>query len=119
MVLRTSRCLIFSTALSIFIICSCKTKHAAVEKQIVATPAEMDPKVSENIRAVLQYALEGGGKINDSIRLSLPNIVDSFYKKNNYTNIWSKDEKWLPLADSLYDFIEGSEVYGLFPSDYH
>ena len=119
MISLARRCVVFSLLLFSGILYSCKAKHAAAEKQMVATPAEMDPKVSENIKAVLQYALEGGGKINDSIKLSLPNIVDSFYRKNNYTNIWSKDEKWLPLADSLYDFIEGSEAYGLFPTDYH
>ena len=98
---------------------SCKSKHAAIEKQIVATPEEMDHKVSENIKDVLQYALDNNGKINDSIRLNLTSIVDSFYHKNGYVNIWSKDEKWQPLADSLFNFIEGSEAYGLFPSDYH
>ena len=80
----TRRCVVFSLLLFSCILYSCKSKHAAAEKQIVATPADMDPKVSENIRAVLQYALEGGGKINDSIKLSLPNIVDSFYRKSNY-----------------------------------
>ena len=98
---------------------SCKSKHAATETQIVATPEEMDTKVTENSKEVLQYALDNNGKINDSIKLNLTAIVDSFYRNNNYTNIWSKNEKWEPLADSLYNFIEGSEAYGLFPSDYH
>ena len=98
---------------------SCKAKHAAVEKQIVETPAEMDPKVAENIKEVLQYALDNNGKINDSIKLHLPVIVNSFYRNNNYNNTWSKDESWAPLADSLYNFIETAEAYGLFPSDYH
>ena len=111
--------LIFTSLIFLFFLVSCKRKHAAVEKQIVATPEEMDTKVIENSKAVLQYALENNGRINDSIKLSLTAIVDSFYRKNNYTNIWSKNEKWEPIADSLYNFIEGSEAYGLFPSDYH
>lgn len=110
--------LIFTALLFSFFL-SCKTKHAAIEKQIVAAPEQMDTKVGENIKEVLQYALDNNGKINDSIKLSLSAIVDSFYHKINYENIWSKDEKWEPLADSLYNFIEGSEAYGLFPSDYH
>ncbi|MGI8582382.1 MAG: L,D-transpeptidase family protein [Chitinophagaceae bacterium] len=111
--------LIFTSLIFLIFLYSCKSKHAANEKQIVATPEEMDLKVTENIKDVLQYALDNNGKINESIRLSLPAIVDSFYLKNNYVNIWSKNEKWEPLSDSLYKFIEGSEAYGLFPSDYH
>ena len=106
-------------SIAIFFIISCKQKHAAVDKQIIATPEEMDAKVTENSKAVLQYALDNNGKINDSIRLSVAAIVDSFYHKNNYINVWSKNEKWEPLADSLYNFIQGSEAYGLFPKDYH
>ena len=111
--------LILAALIFFFFSYSCRTKHAAIEKQIVATPEEMDSKVGDNIKAVLQYALDNNGKINDSIKLSLTAIVDSFYHKNDYVSIWSKDEKWEPLADSLYNFIEGSEAYGLFPSDYH
>jgi murein L,D-transpeptidase YcbB/YkuD len=98
---------------------SCKSQHAAVEKQIVEDPTKMDEKVNENVKDVLQYAIDNNGKINDSTMLSTTVIVDSFYQKNDYKNIWSKDEVWDPLADSLYDFIKSSENYGLFPNDYH
>ena len=111
--------LIFTLSIFLVSIFSCKSKHAATEKQIVEDPAKMDDKVNENIKAVLRYAIENNGKINDSIKLSSTAVVDSFYHKNNYKNIWSKNEVWEPLADSLYNFIEGSEAYGLFPSDYH
>ncbi len=100
-------------------ICSCKNKHAAVEKQIVEDPVKMDAKVNENITDVLEFAIDNNGKINDSIRLSTTVIIDSFYQKNNYKNIWSKNENWEPLADSMFTFIKGSESYGLFPQDYH
>jgi hypothetical protein len=110
---------IFIFLLLIPFIFSCKSKHAADEKQIVAKPEEMDTKVTENVKDVLQYALDNNGKINDTIKLNLTSIVDSFYHKNNYENIWSNNEKWDPIADSLFTFIQGSESYGLFPSDYH
>jgi len=116
---RKKAFLVITVLTFFFLLFSCKSKHAATEKQIVATPEEMDTKVTENIKAVLQYSLENNGKINDSIRLAVAAIVDSFYHKNDYLNIWSKSEKWEPLADSLYNFIENSEAYGLFPSDYH
>ena len=109
----------FTSFIILLFLFSCKSEHAATEKEIVATPEEMDTKVTENVKEVLRYAIDHNGKINDSIQLSLPAIADSFYHKNNYTNVWSKTETWEPMADSLYNFIEGAEEYGLFPSDYH
>ncbi len=120
---RNSRDYLIFVLLISIIIFSCKGKRISEtrlnEKEIVASPEMMDERVTENISEVLQYALDNNGKINDSIKLSLTVIVDSFYQKNNYLNIWSKNQRWEPLADSLYDFIEESESYGLFPSDYH
>ncbi|MDQ6756578.1 MAG: L,D-transpeptidase family protein [Bacteroidota bacterium] len=104
---------------SLIFIYSCNSKHPASEKQLVEKPAEMDAKVNDNIKDVLQYAIDNSGKINDSIKLNVTTIVDSFYQKNEYKNIWSKDEHWVPLADSLFNFIQASEQYGLFPADYH
>jgi len=101
-----------------FIVC-CKGKHAAKKKEIVKKPAEMDEQVTANIQAVLQFAEENNGKINDSVKLRLPEIVNAFYNKIDYHNIWSKKEGWLALADSMFDFIEHSRYYGLYPSDYH
>jgi Uncharacterized protein conserved in bacteria len=98
---------------------SCKTKHAADKPQIIEKPAEMDVHVNENIEAVLKYASDNNGKINDSIRLNVLPIVVSFYRGTDYKNVWSRNEEWLPLADSLFNFISNSQVYGLYPSDYH
>ena len=103
----------------IFVLISCKTRHAANQPQLVTTPAEMDQHVSENVKDVLDYAAENKGKINDSIKLMLTPVVESFYHQNDYKNIWSNKEVWQPLADSLYNFIADARVYGLFPSDYH
>ena len=115
--------LIFISLIFLIFIFSCKSKRVSEtrlnEKEIVASPEKIDEVVTENISEILQYALDNNGKINDSIKLSLTAIVDSFYQKNNYINIWSKNGKWEPLADSLYNFIKESELYGLFPSDYH
>ncbi len=121
--IKSADFLLFSSFLFLSFIFSCKSKEAPDsyrdEKEIVTTPEKMDKVVTENVREILQYALDNNGKINDSIKLSLVEIVDSFYDKNDYINIWSKNEKWEPLADSLYNFIEGCEPYGLFPIDYH
>lgn len=98
---------------------ACKQKYAAKEKKIVLTPEQMDKKVSENINAVLLFAKDNDGKINDSILLARFPLVIHFYEKNNFKSIWSSKESWLPIADSLFHFIKNSRYFGLYPSDYH
>ena len=79
---RRSYLIFASLIFLLFFLLSCKSKHAATETQIVATPEEMDTKVTENSKAVLQYALDNNGKINDSIKLLASlHIVDSFYRQ--------------------------------------
>ncbi len=114
------KCVLLIIIVSCFTQCKHKKKeHGAVKKEIVKKPEEMDDQVANNIKEVLTYASDNNGKINDSIRLSLPDIVNSFYEKNDYKNVWSKKERWLPLADSMLAFIVSSKYYGLYPSDYH
>ena len=97
-----------------------KAKHAPVKKkEIVKNPEEMDDQITDNIKTGLQYAKDNNGKINDSIKLYLPGVLTSFYDKNDYHNIWSRKEKWMPLADSMFAFIQNSKYYGLYPDDYH
>jgi L,D-transpeptidase YcbB len=79
----------------------------------------MNEQVSRNIKDVLQYAVENSGKINDSLKLAYPTLVDTFYRSIDYQNIWNKAGQWLPMADSLYNFIEYSNYFGLYPSDYN
>lgn len=98
---------------------SCRNHTPPAKKEIVKKPEEMDDKITDNIKSVLQYANDNDGKIDDSIKLSLYHIVHSFYKENDYHNLWSKKENWNPLADSMFEFIEKSKYYGLYANDYH
>ncbi len=98
---------------------SCRNSSTPAEKEIVKKPEEMDDQVADNLKSVLEYAKENNGKISDSLKLSLHHIVHSFYEENEYRNLWSKKEHWMPLADSMFDFIEKSKYYGLYPNDYH
>jgi L,D-transpeptidase YcbB len=116
---KTNVVYVFLTVILMLSLVCCKTKHAAIKKEIVKQPEEMDDQIADNIKAVIQFARDNNGKINDSINLSLTSLVASFYDKNDYHNIWSKKEKWMPVADSLYDFIKNCRYYGLYPSDYH
>jgi L,D-transpeptidase YcbB len=89
------------------------------ETKIVTVPEQMDKESGLSIQQVLAYALEHSNKIDDSIRLRLPLVTNKFYSENEFTNVWSHEEKLLPLADSLLEFISQAELYGLFPADYN
>ena len=86
---------------------------------MVSSPEKMDQQTSTGIKETLEFALQNKGKIDDSISLKLPAIVNSFYSNTNFDNVWSRKEKWQPTADSLYNFIQHAALSGLFPNDYH
>lgn len=119
MLRKTNLVYVFFALIVVCFVVNCKSKHAAVKKEIVKKPEEMDDQITDNIKAVLQYAKDNNGKINDSIKLYLPDVVASFYNKYDYHNIWSRKEKWTPLADSMFNFIQNCKYYGLYPEDYH
>lgn len=100
-------------------ILSCKNGKAVKNKDIVEKPENMDKRKSANISDIVVYAQENNGKVDDSINLSNPSLVQGYYKEKNFKGIFSQQESWLPMADSLYIFIEQSRYYGLFPSDYN
>ena len=110
---------LFSVFLLLCIGYGCKNRDAVKEKEIVKTPEQMDEQVAVNIKSVLLFASAHNGLINDSIRLSRFQLVNSFYQKNNFQGIWSKKENWKPVADSMFFFIKNSKDYGLYPEDYH
>lgn len=103
----------------VFCFTSCQDKHAAQETEIVETPGQMNDHVSDNIKAVLLYALDHSGEINDSIRLGQTSIINTFYTQNNYQRIWSDHNAFLPQALNMIDFIKQAKYYGLYPEDYH
>jgi murein L,D-transpeptidase YcbB/YkuD len=98
---------------------SCKGPEKVKEKEIVTDPRTMDSKVAENIQATLKFALDNAGKIDDSTKIALTQIVSDFYDKTEQLPVWSISGKWQSLSDSLYQFIEQAEKEGLFPEDYH
>ena len=102
-----------------FFVSGCHNNGPVNEPVIVSTPEKMDKKTSETISNALEYALQHNGEIGDTIRLQFTGIVNNFYKGTDYNNVWSHQEKWEPLADSLYRFIEHAALAGLFSNDYH
>ncbi len=108
---------------TIIILCafiiSCNSNDTQKKNTTTATVEKMDKKTAESVSETLAFALKNNGKINDSTRLSFAAIVDSFYKEVDYKVVWSNDEAWQPLADTLFNFITNAEQEGLFPDDYH
>jgi L,D-transpeptidase YcbB len=99
---------------------SCKNPTPKPEaKEIVAKPEDIDKKTSEIIAQALQYATANSGKIDDSIVLRQPSVAKFIYSQLNNKGVWSQKEHWTTLSDSLFDFIQQSRIYGLFPEDYH
>ena len=65
-------------------------------------------------------AVHNKGRLEDTtILLTQAEFAKSIYEKNDYLPIWGSKEYWLPRGDSLFQFIEKSELFGLFPADYH
>ncbi len=98
---------------------SCRQKHSVEEPQIVSTPARMNDMVSDNLKAVMAFANDNNGRISDSLNIYCLIALSDFYEGDNYKAIWSNSEKWLPHADSLYNFLGNAAWFGLYPSDYH
>ncbi len=105
-----------------FLITSChhkKNNHGVAKEKIVTKPEDMDNQTANSIEDALQYGMQNKGKIDDSIRLQFIGSVNNFYAGIDYKNVWSHKEKWDPLADSIYEFINNAALFGLFANDYH
>ncbi len=103
----------------IFLAISCTNHKSGEDKSLITNPNAMNKEVADQINAALDKATANTGKIDDSTQIAFYQIVEQFYKKDDYKPVWSSAEKWLPLADSLYRFIKDAENEGLFPNDYH
>src|SRR5215831_6736851 len=107
--------LIFSLSIS-----ACNTTdNTPKQTDIVAKPERFEDRMIEDIKRTVGYAQGNKGRLNDTLWLASDSLVNMFYEKKGYQPIWCGREKWMPLGDSLYNFIARSKEYGLFPSDYH
>ena len=100
-----------------FTACNNKSKKG---DSIASTPQELQEKASDLIKDFTEKAAANGGKLDDSvILLSQVHFVKTIYEKKSFEPLWCKKEEWLPAGDSLFSFIESSQLFGLFPEDYH
>ncbi len=103
----------------VFFIVACNENAIQKEKEIVSEPAKMDDVVQSKLKVILSTITEAKGKLDDSSTILSFASLKEFYKNNQYKVIWSSTENYLLFADSLYQFIEQSKLYGLFPEQYH
>ena len=109
---------------TVVIICSiffpaCNNSKQSPEKDIARSPQELTKKSIDHIEKLLSRANRNNGKIDDSTALQQLKPVQLIYKQTKHNTTWSKGEQWLPIGDSLLNFIENARLYGLFPEDYH
>lgn len=95
------------------------TEQKPPEVVVVKIPEKIDAKVKELVQSTLQYVTDNKGVLNDSVTILHTDWLQTIYGSADYQPIWSSEEKWNPLADSLYAFAAASRLYGLFPSDYY
>ncbi|HTL07381.1 MAG TPA: L,D-transpeptidase family protein [Chitinophagaceae bacterium] len=95
------------------------TEQKPPEVVVVKIPEKIDEKIKELLPTTLAYVKENNGKLNDSVTLRFAGLADTIYGMSSYQPVWSSNEAWTTLADSLYAFISDCRLYGLFPSDYN
>ncbi|HZI01205.1 MAG TPA: L,D-transpeptidase family protein [Flavisolibacter sp.] len=104
--------------LLVLLILGCKSKNKQIGKQeIVVTPAELYPTISEILEASIEdYLLHN--KHLESLRITNPDVVKHLYSKNSYKPIWFTGGIWNSKTDSLFLFIKDCRQYGLYPEHY-
>jgi L,D-transpeptidase YcbB len=98
---------------------ACQSPEKPKEVDIVEIPEQFEVRVNRNLKSALEFLLNNKGRLNDTVVLAKDSLVNTIYTRNQFQPIWCRQERWAPLGDSLYKFIEHSKEYGLFPSDYH
>ena len=119
---RKDRCFYFPVLVfSVLLFSACKSvkKPPAPGTDIVVNPAQLGIKITEILKSSLDFSAENNGSIDGYHRLEYDSLVQQVYAKNNFTPIWSKQQNWRPLGDSMLFFIQEAKLYGLFPEDYH
>jgi L,D-transpeptidase YcbB len=120
--MRTKELLRYSviSILCLFVFASCKTKGKQKGDTIATTPEDLQQKTKDIIRSSMELAVNNNGRLEDStILLSQVRVAKLLYEKNGYIPIWCGKEQWLSSGDSLYDFIDKAQLFGLFPEDFH
>lgn len=103
----------------LFLLIACNNKKSSADS-IARTPQELHQKSIDLIQNFTEKAINQNGKPDGtSILLSQPRLTKLLYEKGAFEPRWCGKEEWFPAGDSLFNFIESSQLFGLFPEDYH
>lgn len=106
--------------LSIIIFCSCNNESKDVStKEIVESPEDINARAEEVIRGTLKEILRNDKDLPDSFKVKNAGLIQYLYDENSFGPLWSSKGSFTPIADSLFDFINRSKQWGLFPDDYY
>lgn len=111
--------LIGTIFLGVLIFFACKDNRKPPEKDLVKEPDQLEVRTTENLKKLITYVGETRGRLNDSVKLSATPMIATIYKQNNYKVIWSHEDQWKSIADSLFFMVQKAKDYGLFPADYN
>jgi len=101
----------------VLVACTDKTKKG---EHIASNVKELQQKTTDLIREFTDNVLANNGKLDDStILLRQARLARFLYEKKAFEPLWCNKEEWLPAGDSLFNFIASSQLFGLFPEDYH
>ncbi len=110
---------IISMVAYLFLFVSCTNKKRKTDN-IARTPQELQQKSIDLIQQFTEKAINQNGQLTDSsLVLTQPRLTKLFYEKAAFAPLWCKKAEWLPGGDSLFYFIKSSQLFGLFPEDYH
>lgn len=98
---------------------SCNNRPAVPEREIVASPQEINESAEDIIKNTIEELLENPAKLPDSVKLKNADLLKTLYNRSNYGLLWSSEAAFKREADSLYKLIDSCRSYGLFPSDYY
>ena len=108
----------FSFLLLLLLIVGCRSKHKHIGKQeVVVTPVELYPTISEILETSLEDYLQDNGHL-ESLKITNAGAIKSLYAKKNYKPLWFTGGTWSNKSDSLLLLIENCRQYGLYPEHY-
>ena len=73
----------------IFLAVSCTNRSSGEDKNLITNPNAMNEEVADQLKETIDKAAANAGKIDDSTRIALYQIVEQFYKKGDYKPVWS------------------------------
>lgn len=104
----------------LFFLCLSSCKNKSNDQVIASNPEDLQDKVRSLIKQFAgSSSLSGTGFPDTSVSLNQLQVARAIYKQNSFGAAWSEKEAWNKMADSLYNFIEHAQLFGLFPEDYH